>query len=88
MAKGILWRTLPLTLAAALVLGGCDDEEEEKAPEVVVTVERGTEVTVKHKGEDEMIIVGELALFTTVIIWALFGAGATRRRDEALSENG
>jgi hypothetical protein len=34
-----------------------------------------------------VIIAGELALFIVVIVWALFGPGATRRRDDAVSEN-
>ncbi len=88
MAKWILGRALPLALAATLALGGCDDEEE-KPPEVVVEVEKGTEVTVKirERDTDEMIVVGELALFVVVIVWALFGPGATRRREMPLSEN-
>jgi hypothetical protein len=82
-------KALPLALAAALFLGGCDDEEEKK-PEVEVHVPKGVELKVKRIDEDEseMIIVGELALFTLVTIWALFGPGATRHRDEALLENG
>lgn len=88
MAKRTLGKALPLALAMLLVLGGCDDEEE-KPPEVVVEVEKGTEVTVKirEKGADEMIVVGELALFTVVVVWALFGPGATRRREMAVSED-
>ncbi|MGI9421553.1 MAG: hypothetical protein ACR2RA_27305 [Geminicoccaceae bacterium] len=71
---------MPFALAALLVLGGCDDDED-KPPEVIVEVEQGTQVTVKHKDKDadEMIVIGELALFTVVIAWALFGPGATRR---------
>lgn len=80
MAKQTLGRALPLALAALLVLGGCDDEEE-KRPEVIVEVDDGTDVTIKVREKDanEMIVVGELALFTVVIVWALFGPGATRR---------
>ncbi|MEM7043695.1 MAG: hypothetical protein AAF543_12865 [Pseudomonadota bacterium] len=76
-------------MAAALILGGCDDDEE-KPPEVIVEVEEGTEVRVRTKGDNEsdMIIVGELALFTVVIAWALFGPGATRRREMPVSEHG
>jgi hypothetical protein len=83
------WRkALPLALAAALVLGGCDDEEEKK-PEVEVHVPKGVDVKVKRIDEEsDMIIVGELALFTLVIIWALFGPGASRRRDDVALENG
>ena len=76
-------RAVPLALAALLVLGGCDDEEE-KNKVVEVEVEEGTEVRVriKDKEADELVVVGELALFTLVIAWALFGPGATRRRSE------
>jgi ABC-type uncharacterized transport system auxiliary subunit len=84
------WRkALPLALAAVLVLGGCDDEEE-KNKQVEIHVPKGVDVTVKQTEEEtnDMIIVGELALFTLVIIWALFGPGATRRRDETALENG
>lgn len=84
------WRkALPLALAAVLLLGGCDDEEEKK-PEVEVHIPKGVELKVKRIDEDEseMIIVGELALFTLVIIWALFGPGATRCRDATHLENG
>ncbi len=84
------WRkALPLALAAALLLGGCDDEEEKK-PEVEIHVPKGVELKVKRIDEEEsdMIIVGELALFILVIIWALFGPGATRLRDETALENG
>jgi hypothetical protein len=84
------WRkAVPLALAALLMLGGCD-EEEEKNPEVEVHVPKGVDIKVKRIDEDdsEMIIVGELALFTTLIVWALFGPGATRRREEPASENG
>ena len=78
-------RVVPLALVASLVLGGCDDEEE-KPPEVIVEVEKDTKVTVKRK--EEMIIVAEFALFTGVIVWALFGFGATRRWSAGSSENG
>jgi len=89
VAKWTLRGTLPLVLAAALVLGGCDDEEE-KDKIVEVHAEEGVEVRVIQKGKDdnEMIVIGELVLFTAVIVWALFGAGATRRRDVPLSEDG
>ena len=82
-------RAVPLTLAALLMLGGCD-EEEEKDKVVDMQIEKGTELRIKVREEDsdEMIIVGELALFTTLIAWALFGPGATRRREEPASENG
>lgn len=80
MAKRTLRRVLPLALATLLALGGCDDDEE-KPPEVTVNVPKGTVVKVEHTDPDadEMIVVGELALFTVVIAWALFGPGATRR---------
>ncbi len=88
MAKRTLGRALPLALATLLVLGGCDDEEEK--PKVVeVEIEEGTElkIKIKDKDADEMIIVGELALFAVVIAWALFGPGATRRPEMPVSEN-
>lgn len=87
MATWTLRRAAPLALAALLALGGCDDEE--KPPEVTVNVPKGTVVKVEHTDPDKdaMIVVGELALFTVVIAWALFGPGATRRRDESASEN-
>lgn len=77
-------RAVPMALAVTLALGGCDDEEE-KPPEVTVNVPKGTVVKVEHTDpdKDEMIVVGELALFTVVIGWALFGSGASRRRDGA-----
>ena len=80
MAKRTLGKALPLVLAALLMLGACDDEEEKK--EVVdVQIDKGTELRIKVREEDksEMIVVGELALFTVFIVWALFGPGATRR---------
>jgi len=79
---------MPLALAASLLLTACDDEEE-KPPEVTVNVPKGTVVKVEHSDPDsnEMIVVGELALFGTLIVWALFGPGATRRRDVVVSEN-
>ncbi len=86
MVNWIWRRALPLVLAAVFVLGGCDDEEE-KRPEVIVEVEEGTDVTVKTRNKEEMIVVGELALFALVIAWALFGPGATRRREMPISEN-
>ncbi len=89
IVKKWTWRRVtPLFMAALLLLGGCDDEEEK--PKVVeVEIEEGTELKIKvrEKDNDEMIVVGELALFTVVIVWALFGPGATHRRDEAVSEN-
>lgn len=83
VANWTLRGAMPFALAALLVLGGCDDDED-KPPEVIVEVEQGTQVTVKHKDKDadEMIVIGELALFTVVIAWALFGPGATRRYSE------
>lgn len=83
MTKWTRRRAAPLTLAVLLALGGCDDEEG-KDKIVDVQIEKGTEVRIKVRDEktDEMIIIGELALFTTVVIWALFGPGATRRWDE------
>ena len=81
-------RAVPLALAALLILGACDDEED-KDKVVEVHAEEGVEVRVIQKGkdEDEMIIVGELALFTTFVIWALFGPGATARRAMQASES-
>lgn len=78
---------MPLALAVFLALGGCDDEE--KPPEVTVNVPKGTVVKVEHTDPDkqEIIVVGELVLFTVVIAWALFGPGATRRFDRIGSEN-
>ncbi|MGI9487437.1 MAG: hypothetical protein ACR2RF_16475 [Geminicoccaceae bacterium] len=77
-----------LALATLLVLGGCDDEEEDP-PQVTVNVPKGTVVKVEHSDldKDEMIVVGELALFTTLVVWALFGPGATRRPEISVSEN-
>ena len=88
VAKRTLVRALPLALATLLVLDGCDDEEE-KPPEVTVNVPKGTVVKVEHTDPDadEMIIIGELALFTVVIAWSRFGPGATRRREMPGSEN-
>lgn len=86
--KRIGRRALPLALAALFFLGACDDEE--KKPEVEVHLPKGVELKVKRSGDDEtseMIILGELALFTAVIVWALFGPGASRLRDEATSEH-
>ena len=85
--KRIWRRALPLALAASLLLGGCDEEEKDKV--VDVQIEKGTEVRIKVREDEtsEMIILGELALFTTVIVWALFGPGATRLREEATSEH-
>jgi len=83
------WRkALPLALAAALLLSGCD-EEEEKTPEVEISLPKGVELKVKRDDDDEseMIIVGELALFTLAIMWALFGPGATMRRDPIVSKD-
>lgn len=86
MLKTIGWKAAPLALAALLVLGGCDDEEE-KPPEVEVQVPKGTVVKVTHvDGDHEMVVLGELALFTGLVVWALFGPGAARRR-ETVSEN-
>lgn len=81
-------RAVPLALAALLVLGGCDDDEE-KNPEVEVHVPKGVDLKVKRAGDDdnEMIVIGELALFTTFVVWALFGPGATARREMRVSEN-
>ncbi|MDH3665193.1 MAG: hypothetical protein OEU92_35125 [Alphaproteobacteria bacterium] len=89
MAKPTWRRAVPLALAALLVLGGCDDEDE-KNLEVEVHVPKGVDLKVKRAGDDdsEMIIVGELALFTTLVVWALFGPGATRRFGREPSENG
>ena len=84
-----IWRkAVPLALAALLVLGGCDDEEEDP-PQVTVNVPKGTVVKVEHSDpdKDEMIVVGELALFSVFVVWALFGPGATRRREILRSEN-
>lgn len=89
MKKRSWRRAVPLALAVLLILGGCD--EEEKKPEVVdVQIDKNTELRVKVREEEknDMIVVGELALFTALIAWALFGSGATRRRDGALSKNG
>lgn len=88
MATSTWLKALPLALAAAFLLSGCDDEEEKK-PEVEVHLPKGVELKVKRAGDDdsEMIIVGELALFTLTIIWALFGPGATRRTDPIVLEN-
>ena len=88
VATWTLRRAVPLALAALLMLGGCD--EEEKKPKVEVKLPKGVELEVKHADEDKsgMIVVGELALFGVVVIWALFGPGATRRRDAVASENG
>ena len=83
-------RAVPLALAVLLVLGGCEDDEEKKKKIVDVQIDKDTElrIRVREEDKDEMIIVGELALFATLIVWALFGPGATRRRpDEAISEN-
>lgn len=80
---------MPLVLVASLLLGGCDDDEE-KDKVVDVQIEKGTEVRIKVREDEdssEMIILGELALFTTVIVWALFGSGATRLRKDVASEN-
>ena len=87
VAKRTWRRAVPLALAALLVVGGCD--EDEKKPEVEVHVPKGVELKVKRAGDDrnDMVIVGELALFTTLVIWALFGPGATRRFDALPSEN-
>lgn len=85
--KSTGWKAAPLALAVLLVLGGCDDDEEK--PKVVeVEIEEGTElkIRVRDKDTDDMVVLGELALFTVVIVWALFGPGATRRR-ETVSEN-
>lgn len=78
---------MPLALAVFLVLGGCDEEEKDKV--VDVQIEKGTEVRIKVREDEtsEMIILGELALFTAVIVWALLGPGATRFREEATSEH-
>ena len=88
MAKHTLSRALPLALAALLALGGCDDEKEDP-PQVTVNVPKGTVVKVEHSDpdKDELIVVGELALFTTLVVWALFGPGATRRSEMSVSEN-
>jgi hypothetical protein len=75
-----------LTLAAILLLGGCD--EEEKNPEVEVHVPEGVDVKVKHiKPDDDMIIAGELALFSLAVIWALFGPGCRRQLKTVISED-
>ena len=80
---------MPPTMAALLLISACDDEEE-KRKVVDVAIDKCTElrVKVKEKDSNEMIVFGELALFVVVIAWALFGAGATRRRSEQVSEDG
>lgn len=78
MAKKFWYRAMPLGLAAFLLLGGCDDEEE-KPPVVEVGVPKGVEVKVKRIDEDEMVIVAELVATAGVVLWALFGPGARRR---------
>lgn len=77
----LFWRrAAPLALVVLLGLSGCDDEEE-KPPEVEVQVPKGTVVKVTHTDEEsEMIVVAELAAFTGLVVWALFGRGATKRR--------
>jgi hypothetical protein len=74
------WRSaVPLGLAALLMLGSCD-EEEEKKPEVEVHVPKGVEVRIKRiDDDDEMVIVAELLALGGVVVWALFGPGARRR---------
>ncbi|MGI9500647.1 MAG: hypothetical protein ACR2P3_11445 [Geminicoccaceae bacterium] len=88
MAEWKWLKPVPLALVALLFLGGCEDEPEKKKI-LEVEVEKGTEVRVRIKKDevDEMIIVAELAVFATLVIWALFGPGATRRRDTGPSEN-
>ena len=88
VAKAFWVRAVPLCLAALLLLGGCDEEEEKKDPEIEVLVPKGVEVRIKRIDDDEMVIVAELAAYLGVVLWALFGPGAGRRWPETRRDRG
>lgn len=84
-------RAVPLVLAALLVFGASDDAAAMKDGVDVVQTENDSDLRIDARldDEDDMIVVGELALYIALIIWALFGPGAKGRRqaEPKLSEN-